>query len=197
MKKKIAITGGIGSGKSEVVKAIKELNYPVFSCDEINAELLKRRTVLKRIKVLFPNTVRGFFKPKLDKKALSNVVFSDKSAVKILNSILHPLIMNTLNAKMKRANSELVFAEVPLLFEADYKELFDEIIVVVRDKEQRIKSVMVRSNLTESDVLKRMNNQVNYDAMDLSDYLVIENNSDVENLKEKTKKIIEQKFIGD
>lgn len=189
-KKKIAITGGIGSGKSEVSKIIKSLGYEVFSCDEINAELLKKRKVLKQLKALFPTTVKGFFRPKLDKKALSSVVFSDKSALEDLNGLLHPLIMETLLSKMEKANTKAVFSEVPLLFEEGYHDLFDSVIVVKRDKEERIKSVMKRSNLTEEEVIRRINNQIDYDKLDFKGLNIIINDSDIDTLKENTKRTV-------
>ncbi len=189
--KKIAITGGIGSGKSEVSKIIKSLGYEVFSCDEINAELLEKRKVLKQLKVLFPTTVKGFFRLKLDKKALSNVVFSDRSALEDLNGLLHPLIMETLVSKMEKTKGSIVFSEVPLLFEEGYHDLFDSVIVVKRDKLERIKSVMKRSNLTEEEVLRRINNQVDYDKLDFKGLNIITNDKDIDTLKEKTKKIVD------
>ena len=190
-KKKIAITGGIGSGKSEVSKIIKSLGYEVFSCDEINAELLKKRKVLKQLKVLFPTTVKGFFRPKLDKRALSSVVFSDKSALEDLNGLLHPLIMETLLSKMEKAKAKAVFSEVPLLFEEGYHDLFDSVIVVKRDKEERIKSVIKRSNLTKEEVIRRINNQIDYDKLDFKGLNIIVNDKDIDTLKENTKKTLD------
>ena len=69
--------------------------------------------------------------------------------------------------------SGLVFAEVPLLYEANLKDEFDQVIVVTRDKEKRIKSVMERSLLTNAQVLSRMNMQVNYDEIIFSSERII------------------------
>lgn len=188
--KKIALTGGIGSGKSEVLSIIKNLGYTVFSCDEINRELLTKRKVLKYLKVLFPTTVKGFFRPKLDKKALSDLVFSDKSALNDLNGLMHPMIMETLIKRIDGVKSGAVFAEVPLLFEEGYQDLFDNVIVVKRDKNERIESVVKRSNISREEVSKRINNQIDYDKFDFSGLIVIINDKDLKTLEENTKKTV-------
>ena len=188
--KKIAVTGGIGSGKSEVLRIIKNLGLKVFSCDEINRELLTKRRVLKHVKVLFPTTVRGVFRLKLDKKALSDMVFSDKSALNDLNGLLHPMIMEELIKKLDAVKDGLVFAEVPLLFEEGYQDLFDNVIVVKRNIEARIGGVMKRSNLSREEVIKRINNQIDYDKFDFSGLIVIINDKDIKALEEETEKIV-------
>ena len=139
---KIAVTGGIGSGKSSVTKIIREKGFPVFSCDEINKQLLTKKDYINRIEKIFPEAVEG---GKIIKSRLAEIVFSDETALKKLNSVSHPLIMNELNRQMN-SRKGLVFAEVPLLFEGGYEDLFHKIIVVCREKEQRILSVMQRDH---------------------------------------------------
>ena len=71
--------------------------------------------------------------------------------------------------------------------------MFDESWVVIRDKKERIASVMARSNLTEEQVIARINNQVDYDNLDLTGFVIIENNGDINELTqtiiEKTKSL--------
>ena len=78
-----------------------------------------------------------------------------------------------------------IFVEVPLLFECSYQNEFDKVLVVVRDKNARIESVKARSNLSTEQVLARMNNQVDYDTIDLSNYIVINNDGDKQNFERK------------
>ena len=84
----------------------------------------------------------------------------------------------------------VVFAEVPLLFECKFENAFDKVIVITREKEQRIASVITRSALSREDVEARMRAQFDYDSADLSKYVVIENNGNVDELKEKIRSII-------
>ena len=75
---KIAVVGGIGSGKSEVMKAVQGMNVATcVSADEINAELLKQKAYVEKLKELFPSVVKGGV---VDKKALAKIVFNDEKA---------------------------------------------------------------------------------------------------------------------
>ena len=55
----IAITGGIGSGKSSVAEIIRTMGFPVFSCDNINRELMKDAKYIEEIKILFPTAIEN------------------------------------------------------------------------------------------------------------------------------------------
>ena len=92
-----------------------------------------------------------------------------------------------------------MFIEVPLLFEKGYQQSFDKVIVVLRNKEQRILSVIKRSNLTKEQVVARIENQVDYDKIDLSKFIVINNDKDEKELKEKVISALENlksEFLG-
>lgn len=194
---KIAVTGGIGSGKSQATSILKNAGYTVFSCDEENASLLKKRSVLKRIKKEFPFAVKGFLRLSLDKKALSEKVFSDAKSRKILTDIMHPLIMKKIFEKAK-STGDVSFIEVPLLFESGLSDRFDGTIVICADKEKRIERVKARSSMTENEIEKRISAQFNYDMIDKNAYCVIDNNGDLSELKEKVlteaKKLIEKLY---
>ena len=159
MQKKIAITGGIGCGKSLVAKYVAEMGYPIFSCDEINRNLLTDPDYIERIKNVFPNCVND---GKIDKNTLKNTVFCDKKALKWLNDIAHPVIMTRLFSAMKKSDSEFVFAEVPLLFEGGYERDFDAIIIIKRDINERIKAVQQRDGLSEEEIKNRIAAQFDY-----------------------------------
>ena len=181
---KIAITGGIGSGKSTVLSIIKDLGYTVFSCDDICKDLYKKQSVLRKLKTLFPSAISGKLFYKADKKALSNLTFNNDENYKKLSNFLQPLIVDKLVKKMDKVKG-VCFAEVPLLFEGNYQSLFDKTIVVLRDKKERISSVFTRSKLTEEEFNKIASRQVVHDELDLTKYIVIHNNGDKQTLKEK------------
>ena len=155
--KKIAITGGIGSGKSAVSQIIRQAGYPVFSCDGIYAELCRDPEYLDKLKILFPDCVKD---GQLLRGELSKKVFGDKRSLQALNELSHPLIMERLDTEMRKF--PLSFAEVPLLFEGGYANRFDEVIVVMRNKRLRIESVKARDHLTEQEILSRMAEQFDY-----------------------------------
>lgn len=178
----VAITGGIGSGKTFFTEMLKSKGFSTLSCDDIAREIFEDRSMKKQLKKLFPSTVSGKIFLKVDRKKLSDIVFIDKEALIRLNAITHPIIIDKTIKAAKRMPSP-VFVEVPLLFESDYIHLFDKVIVITRDKRERIKSVMERSDLSEEEVLNRMANQVDYDSMDLSQYIVVKNDGNEETLK--------------
>lgn len=161
MSKKIAITGGIGSGKSTVLSFLKENGYPVFSCDEIYKQLLLDREYIEKIEKLFPSAVQN---GQVERQVLADIVFKDKQALEILNGIAHPLIMERLYENMRNCTNILAFAEVPLLFEGNYQSQFDAVIVVQRSKEQRIAAIVARDGLTRIEAMRRISAQFDYDS---------------------------------
>ena len=178
---KIAVTGGIGSGKSSVAKIIREKGFSVFFCDEINKQLLTNKDYINRIEKIFPEAVEG---EKIIKSRLAEIVFSDETALKKLNSVSHPLIMNELNRQMNSCKG-LVFAEVPLLFEGGYENLFHKIIVVCREKEQRILSVMQRDHSDREAVLSRISRQYDYSQPIPGSVIFLNNDSTISELENK------------
>ncbi len=183
--KKIAVTGGIGSGKTLFCNILKSLGYDVFSCDDIYADLLQEEAYLS---LLIKNFPECFPDGKFNKKILSERIFKNREDKKTLESLAHPLILQRLLKKME--DKEIVFAEVPLLFEGGYEELFDCVIALVRNKEDRIEAVKKRSRLTEAEILSRMENQIDPALLFDKNCIIVENNGTVEELKEKTIKIL-------
>ncbi len=174
---KIAVTGGIGSGKSYALDIIKGAGYPVISCDGVYADLLKKRDFLKKLKTAFPETVEGVMRLKLNREKLARIVFKDGEALEKLNGLTHPLIVKECLSRADKLKGA-VFIEVPLLFEGGFQNLFDKVIIITREKEERINAVIARSNITRDEVVSRMRAQVDYDALDKSPYIVIENCGD-------------------
>ncbi len=187
-KAKIAITGGIGSGKSQAAKFIKALGFSVFSCDEIYKNVILSREYIEQVEKAFPESVVN---KQIDRKILADIVFNDAQRRQTLNNIAHPLIMERLFRDMDDAPMELVFAEVPLLFEGNYHELFDFVIVIERDIAKRIESVKTRDGLSDEQILNRIQSQFDYSKIKETEYfkngkiIEIDNNGGVEDLNEK------------
>lgn len=190
--KKIAITGGIGSGKSSVATYIASLGYPVFSCDEIYKNCIVSPEYIAKIQTEFPSAV---INGQIDRKKLSECVFGNETARLRLNNIAHPLIMQELYRKMEKELSAFVFAEVPLLFEGGYEKDFDVIIIVERNKDARIDSILRRDGLTKTEAEERIqaqNKLSNWIKEQISHKNVfrIENNEDLATLQQKTRAIL-------
>lgn len=188
MVKKIAITGGIGSGKSLVLECIKELGYPVFSCDMIYKELLQTPKFARKIAELFPSCVKN---NEIDRKELGNIVFNNKEQLETLNKLSHPVIMETLYERMDKCGNKIAFAEVPLLFEGGFEKDFHETIFVKRDIEERIKAIILRDKINEESALQRIraqfnpNSKVGAEKLSKSNVFILDNNSNIENIKKQ------------
>lgn len=179
-KWRVAVTGGIGSGKSAVLRMIGELGYPVFSADAIGRRIYEDDAVLRAVRAHFPQCVRG---DTVDRKALANVVFADPDALRALDEITHPAIMRRLFDAMDAAPGPLTFAEVPLLFESGTEGAFDRVVVVRRPLEARIRSAAERDGLTREEVLARIQNQFDYEKNPLDAHTVIDNDRDLAALR--------------
>ena len=181
MKKKIAITGGIGSGKSAVSNILRDKGYPVYSCDEIYAELTSSKTYINQIAKAFPTVVK---QGEIDKKSLAEIIFTNEQERMRLNQIAHPLIMDALLKSMNKNENSLVFAEVPLLLEGNFENLFDQTIVVLRPLAERIRSVCARDGISPEKAMERLNAQFDYDNIHSKNRLqkigarIIENKGD-------------------
>lgn len=190
MSEKIAITGGIGSGKSVLSQCIKTLGYPVFSCDEIYKDVIVSPAYVDKIRANFPECVT---ENGIDRKKLAALVFSDRDRLKTLNNIAHPLIMERLFECMNEVENDLVFAEVPLLFESNTQDLFDKILVVQRDLEQRMESVSLRDGLDRGEIIQRIKNQFDYTTIQNTKnekINLIFNNGSIDDLNDQLKSIL-------
>lgn len=196
MKKKvIAITGGIGSGKSTVASFLKKLGYPVYSCDAIYNEIYPSKEYQTLLKTTFPSLGAT---ETVDRKALASLVFSNESELKKLNALSHQAIMSVLDDKIAATDSLLVFAEVPLLFESGFENCFDYILVVMRSLSDRLNAIFARDHLSMEQAMQRIENQFDYDAavssgrFDSMPYFLLQNDGDIFMLEEKTKIILQK-----
>lgn len=191
--KKIAITGGIGSGKSTVLNILREKGYVVFSCDEIYKNVIMSKEYIEEIERCFPQSIKD---GEIDRKILSEIVFSSDEKRELLNSIAHPFIIKRLFEEIAKINSNLVFVEVPLLFEANLETKFDEIIIVLRGDEDRIKAVCERDKTPPESVLQRINSQFDYRSLKENKRIqnchahILKNDTTIERLVEKVNEIL-------
>lgn len=185
MRTYIAITGKIGSGKSTVAKIVSEMGYPVVSCDEINAKLLKNEDYIEALYDVFPQVfIDGVF----NKQALTELVFSDENARNRLNEMSHPLIFWELFQKM-RTYDGIVFAEVPILFGTGKEYSFDRIWAVRGEEDTYLDRIVKRDGCEREDAKKRLEAQNVEVAADVN-VEWIENDGSVEELKERVKRLL-------
>lgn len=186
---KIAVTGGIGSGKSTVIDIISREGYKTVSLDKVYSELLDNPEFVRevcKITDTLPIEING--KVALDRKAVADKVFSDKKALEKLNEFTHKKVIETAFEE----GGDDAFYEVPLLFEGGYEKLFDKVIVLMRDKNKRLESAALRDGVSVEKEEKRAENQYDYENNDLSLHIVIVNDGDFQSLEEKVRKVLSE-----
>lgn len=184
---KVAIIGGIGSGKSAVRNILSNNGYNTIDSDEINAKMLTNNEYIKLIDNAFNGVVKGGV---IDKIALKNRVFSDESQRLKLNSIAHPMIKKILIEEMNKY--DVVFVEVPLLIECGLAEYFDKIWLVKADKTVRCDRVLKRDNIS-SDLFLQINSaQVDDKTREEVATDIIHNDGSLERLED----IVLSKAVG-
>ncbi len=157
---KIGITGSIACGKSTISGFLRELGYPVIDADEISHHLTRENTeVIAAIGEAFPGVVKG---GTLDRRALGSRVFTDPTARRCLNDLLHPRILAEIREAMAREQntSPLVFADIPLLYESGMDKDMDEVWVVSCSRNTQIMRLINRDGLSMEEALSRIASQM-------------------------------------
>lgn len=183
---RIAVTGGIGSGKSAFCDIVRGFGFPVFSCDDINRELWASEPYLAGLATRFPDCLTG---GAIDKTKLSKKIFSDEAARRALEEFSHPSILHRLLMHMDACGGP-AFAEVPLLFEGGYENRFDAVIALCRAKEARIRAVEARDGLSRADVIARMEQQLDPAQLHEKRCIILQNDGDRETLVLNAKKAL-------
>ena|SRR5258708_5611184 len=148
MKKtlKIGLTGGIGSGKSLVLKLLGKRGVPVLQTDIIGHQLLRKRSFARELAPKFGKAILNG-KGQVDRARLARIVFIDPRKRKTLNELSHPLIRQEvarwIQLQEKKGRS-MVVVEVPLLFERGYFRSFDRILSVSAPRPMRQKRLVKR-----------------------------------------------------
>lgn len=155
MKKLVAISGGIGSGKSVVSDVLRVMGFPVYDCDAMAKSLMDNSLEIKaKLKEVFgDNVVQDGI---IDRKQLAGLVFGNGAALEQLNGIVHPAVVNDVLKWYSAQKSSLSFVETAILKESGLVDVVDAVLAVCADKETRISRVERRNGLTRKAVLDRM-----------------------------------------
>ena len=179
MMKKIGLTGGIGSGKTYISYIFSALDIPIFYSDDVAKDLVNNsQEIREAINNLYAeNLFPGGF---LDKKRLSHIIFSDNESRIKLNELIHPMVNVNFKNWLTKQNSKYIIKEAAILFESNSYLDLDKIICVSSSVDLRIKRVVDRSKMKESEVRNIMKNQISdIERERKSDYVIINNQQDL------------------
>ena len=182
---KIAISGTIGSGKSEFCNYLRKKGYDVFDCDKENRKLLyKGNKGFRRVIKAFPEALND---KGLDKRKLSEIVFNNEEKRLQLEAIMHPMILEELN---KRQDDPL-FAEVPLLFEVNWDRYFDMNVLIVSDIDI-VKKRLLERGLEKKEIERRIAAQMDVEEKIKRADKIIYNNGSLTELYLAADELIEE-----
>ena len=157
---RIALTGGIGSGKTTVSDYFRKLGVPVIDADEASHEVTQAgEPVVQKISDVFGDSVLDC-DGNLNRTALRNIVFGDPESRKLLESILHPEIRRRMNEAASRTQSPYCLFSIPLLIETGQHASYDRILVIEASEDRRRTWIQARSDLTESEITAILSAQV-------------------------------------
>lgn len=170
---KLAVVGGIGSGKSVVSRMLEIMGVPVYDCDSRAKELMvKNTTIVKELKRMFGDECYDA-DGGLNRKYLASRIFVDERNTKRVNALVHPVVKDDFCSWTKMQEAQVVAVETALLYESGMIDVVDKVLVVWTDKETAITRSMQRSGMSRNQVLNRMEKQMaTDDLLLLSDFSI-------------------------
>jgi dephospho-CoA kinase len=185
----IGITGGIGSGKTEVAKIFKKLGAKILSGDEIGKEVVeKNRTVFKKLVKVFGEGILNKNK-KLNRRELGNIAFSSIERRNKLNKIVHPYLFSNLMKKIReyrKKDSGIVVIDAALIIEWGLQKELDYLILVESALKNRVKRLKENLGYSQKEAMNRIKVQIkDKTRRKYADY-IIRNDKDLKELRRKT-----------
>jgi dephospho-CoA kinase len=189
---KIGLTGGIGSGKSTVAKFFKELGVPVIDADVIAHELVVPSTLaFKKIIAHFGNKILNP-QGELDRKQLRELIFHDGKQRKWLENLLHPLVYQEINNRLKKIQAPYCILVIPLLLETKHEKFVDRVLVVDSPEEQQIKRITKRDKTTKQAVKAIIDSQISREQRLANADDIIYNDKSLAYLKKQVQQLHEK-----
>lgn len=179
---KVALTGGIGSGKSTVADFLDELGAYVIDSDQLARDVVDRGTPgYEAVLAAFGDGILA--NGEIDRAKLAEIVFKDATARATLESIIHPLVRDAAEKMVKSLPADaVVINQIPLLVETDGAKRFDFVITVSADEDIRRRRLIERG-MKDYEITKRLAAQVNDGAREAIAHSVIRNNGSIDELR--------------
>ncbi|MCM1557239.1 MAG: dephospho-CoA kinase [Anaeroplasma bactoclasticum] len=197
MKKIVGITGGIASGKSTVCQYLISLGYVVIDSDTISKDLSQKGRPIYQ--AIFETFGPSYFLPnlELDRKKLGRHIYENPEAREKLNAITHPLIVEEMKNLIQKTEENLIFLDIPLLFEAKLSYLCDTIVCVYVDQETQLKRLMNRDGISKEYALTKIASQMSLEEKRTQSDYVIESKEFFKETQINIRKILKQIIQGE
>ncbi len=192
--KVIGLTGGIGSGKSTVSQFLAELGAVILDADRVGHEAFKPGTeACREVVAAFSG---GILTPngEIDRKKLGDIVFGNPESLSRLNQIMHPRINNMVKARLeeyRRQGVGVVVLEAPLLLDAGWASLVDEVWVTVAPESTVLRRLKERAGLSEPQSRARIRSQLSSAERIRYADVVIDTDCDLDELRARVRELWE------
>ena len=161
---KVAVTGGIGSGKSTLCDIFRKSGVPIYNSDEHAKRLMNENADIRR-DIISNFGEQCYINGDLNREYLSSIVFSDREKLSLLNSIVHPRVITDFELWATVQDAPFVILECAILFEANFDKYIDVSICVLAPLPLRIARVISRDGLTKEQVESRIASQISDDEI--------------------------------
>ena len=191
----IGLTGGIGTGKSEVARILEEIGAYIIDADRLgHSAYLPHSEIWEEVVKEFGD---GVLLPdeEIDRKKLGSIVFNDPVQLAKLNEIMHPRMGQMVANIIEGLDAEVVVVEAALLLEAGWDALVDEVWCTGASEDVVIDRLKARNGLNKEEAQKRINAQMSVDERKSRSQVMIENNGDLAQLTTVIEKIWENRVI--
>jgi dephospho-CoA kinase len=188
MSKIIGLTGGIGAGKSKILSVFENFGVPCYNSDIKAKNIMENDLEVKKsiINLIGPDS---YFNNNLNTPFISHKVFNNSRILKLLNEIIHPKVKDDFFLWIKFQKKSFVIIETAILFESGLNLKCDKIILVSSPLKLRLDRIIKRDKMKKNDILKRINNQLNFDTkIKDSDFII--NNINWDNTLNDINKIL-------
>ncbi|GAA9543381.1 dephospho-CoA kinase [Helicobacter pylori] len=190
LKNAIALTGGIGTGKSTTIKILESQGYQILDADKIAHQLLQEH----RFEIAQHFGSEILEKGILNRKKLGAIVFQNANELKWLEDFLHPLIRECMLTKAYELekNHQAYFLDIPLFFEVGGKKCYpvSKVVLVYVPRVLQIERLLERDKLKEAEILQRLACQMDIEQKRaMSDY-IIDNSSSLKDLNEQVERFL-------
>ncbi len=195
MKIVIGLTGNIGTGKTTISNILAKLGATIINADQIGHELLqpKTQTWHKIVSTFGKDILKA--NNEIDRRKLGEIVFNNPQALAILNQIMHPEMYHRTKERIEteqKKGAKVIVLEAPLLIEAGWTNLVDQIWLATAPKEVIIERLKKEKGWDETQILARLNSQLPQEEKIKRAQVVIDTNCSLSQLETKVTQLWEK-----
>lgn len=189
----IGLTGGIASGKTMAADYLTSLGAEIIDADEIAREIMiPNGTVIRKIAAVFGEEYI-LEDGTLNRGKMREDIFKDTAKVKMLNAITHPVIRRQVKCRIKNHSSNIILVVAPLLIEAGFYDICDEVWLLYVDEKQQMKRLLKRDGITKETAKNMISHQYSFEKKKKYADVVIENTTGRRVLKQQLKELYLQR----